>query len=63
MTADQDRGPGEEQLSNERPQKYPSAIDGRLPSELLARLAVTLNADKKSVEEGETQAEAADADD
>ncbi|MGV9254920.1 hypothetical protein [Streptomyces sp. NPDC003697] len=58
MTADQNREPGEELVPDVRPQKYPSAIDGRLPPELLARLVGTLNADKESAEEGETQADA-----
>ncbi|MGW9133531.1 hypothetical protein [Streptomyces sp. NPDC055681] len=60
MTVDQDRNQDDEQVPGERPRRYASAIDGRLPPELLARLAATLNADKESVEKSETQADAAE---
>lgn len=50
MTEDQNRHDEAHEAPSERPRKPVSAIDGRLPPELLARLAATLNADGDSTE-------------
>ncbi|NUP42757.1 MAG: hypothetical protein HOY76_38485 [Streptomyces sp.] len=55
MPGDQQAGGGEES-AGERPPKYASAIDGRLPAELLDRLAATLNARPEPAEADEGEA-------
>lgn len=56
MTADHEPSGGEEQAPGARPPKYASAIDGRLPAELLDRLAATLNPTPEQADTGEGEA-------